>query len=879
MKIYPLVATSRPNYKQSSGSVNSGMTCCLDNGDKSVASYSSDNLKSNYLVPLSFTTKILPKMISFGAESDIKPDDTKKVEQIEIYTESIGFYSPATIGNGAKYTYYDDTADDLSILMGADKDVILAHQEGVSLDLLVNSLYKGIQKGKYDKSGLYKGATALLTINVSDAVTDGLPLTDIVAGLAKSDRSALSKVVFIDDMELFTNYLIAKKIPPQYYFAALHKNNPSVHFVGMVPKKMLEPKTQEQLLKGERPFDKSVLGNMQELQFDGLSAKDTKELLKKDPSLVNDILYKYYNVDLGISDKAIDSLVTQTSTKINSAFPNKALKVLDLIAASKLLDLKNKTYGDSIQIKEPDIKKFFVEHSDLIKSLDSKNDSQFQVAENVTTNFSDVGGLESLKENISDGILSYIKDPKKYLATGQKAPKGILMYGEPGTGKTLIARAVAGEANVPFIAVSGSDFVQKYVGVGAQRVRELFTMARQAAANSEQKTAIIFIDEIDAFAKKRSAEGREGFSESESTLNQLLVEMDGFNNKDSKVKVIIMAATNREDTLDPALKRPGRFDDTLEVPAPSRNESSRLEILKVHSKGKTFESAESREKVLAEAAKLTKGMTGAEIAAVMDKATKFVNKRDNNKFLTYDDVVEGYLQVMAGPIKKSELSEKDKKATVRHEGGHAVLFSTLKHSDISFITLDERGNFLGAVYHEPLKDQPNFKSVLYTIASLYAGGLAEPGFESEGHAAGVHSDLKEVTKMIDTAVTKWGLGINTPAISIADNENGMRQVYDKEIKKDYKIYSEAGMKISKLVVDFHKEFLDEYLKLYEENAGKGGNNFSGEKFNELRDQWLIDSGKIKELPALEKKIDSVVLNAQYANNKLAKLTGKRKFSY
>ncbi len=279
--------------------------------------------------------------------------------------------------------------------------------------------------------------------------------------------------------------------------------------------------------------------------------------------------------------------------------------------------------------------------------------------------FKDVAGADEEKEELKE-VVDFLKEPKKFTELGARIPKGVLLVGPPGTGKTLLAKAVAGEAGVPFFSISGSDFVEMYVGVGASRVRDLFDTAKKSAP------AIIFIDEIDAVGRHRGAGLGGGHDEREQTLNQLLVEMDGFGNNDG---VIVMAATNRPDILDPALLRPGRFDRQVTVNYP--DVKGREEILKVHAKGKSFEEHVDF-RVIAHS---TAGFTGADLENLLNEAA-LLTARKNKKFIGMDEIEEATIKVIVGPAKKSKvISDYDKRITAVHEAGHAVVSYFLKHHD------------------------------------------------------------------------------------------------------------------------------------------------------------------------------------------------------
>lgn len=775
-------------------------------------------------------------------------------------------------------SYYNETVNSLVIELGANKNVLMPQEEGVDEDLMLRKFVGNIKEGNYERNGLPKD-TKVHIFDAVDLLRDKIKPGQVIATLSK--QSDERQVVFIKNFVAFVNETKDGLADPVDYFSRALDNK--VHMVGLLSKEDYEKIANPS--KG--PFDvppvkPELISRMTKVDFDGLTPQDTKKLLKEDARYTIRVLNRYKGQKLQVSPQAIDEIVDKSASSLKGAFPDKALRVLDLIAAAKLADYPHgeaKKASRDNKITTADVKRFFADHNDLLATL-KPTKGQFMVAENVKTKLSDVGGIKSIKEILQDGILAYIKDPKKYTATGQPAPKGIILHSTPGTGKTLLARAIAGESKTPFIAASGSEFVEQYVGVGPKRVRELFAAAHKAAAASENKTAIIFIDEIDAIGGKRTG-GSGGSQEREATLNQLLTEMDGFNNKESKTKVIVIAATNRLDILDDALTRPGRFDDKVEVPSAANDEEARREILEIHAKKKNFDTAEAKAKVLEGAAKITEGMSGAEIAGLMTKAAKVAGKRPENNKITYDDIVEGYLQTVAGPITPgNDGKNKEMCATiVRHEGGHAILIDTLSalpnyKEKIAFITLDPRGDFLGAVFHhKATKSLSNFESAIASAAVSYAGGLAEPGYSKDGHSGGVSSDFRNVHKVITNSIKTWGLGINTPQMAIPEG-SPEEKMYEAEIKKDIAIFSNASQKIAKLVIEFHKPFLDEYVENYKANAGKGGNNLSGEAFSQMRQEWLQKTGKDKQVPALMKEITGIIESARQTQPEQEGFTGK-----
>ena len=366
------------------------------------------------------------------------------------------------------------------------------------------------------------------------------------------------------------------------------------------------------------------------------------------------------------------------------------------------------------------------------------------------TTFADVAGADEAVEELHE-IKDFLQNPAKYQALGAKIPKGVLLYGPPGTGKTLLARAVAGEAGVPFYSISGSDFVEMFVGVGASRVRDLF---EQAKANAP---AIVFVDEIDAVGRHRGAGLGGGHDEREQTLNQLLVEMDGF---DTKGGVILIAATNRPDILDPALLRPGRFDRQIAVDRPDME--GRKAILRVHAKGKPFTPDVDLDSV----ARRTPGFTGADLANVINEAA-LLTARNDKRAITNDSLEESIDRVIAGPERRTRvMSDHEKKITAYHEGGHALVAWALPHSaPVHKVTILSRGRSLGHTLVLPTEDKyTQTRSEMIDTLAYALGGRAAEELVFHEPTTGAGNDIEKATTLARAMVTQYGMSAKLGAV-------------------------------------------------------------------------------------------------------------------
>ena len=401
--------------------------------------------------------------------------------------------------------------------------------------------------------------------------------------------------------------------------------------------------------------------------------------------------------------------------------------------------------------------------------------------------FDDVAGADEEKEELQE-IVDFLKNPEKFTEIGARIPHGLLLVGPPGTGKTLLARAVAGEAGVQFLSISGSDFVEMYVGVGAGRVRDLFEQARKIAP------AIVFIDEIDAVGRKRGSGLGGGHDEKEQTLNQLLVEMDGFTRSEG---VIVLAATNRPDILDPALLRPGRFDRQIHVGRP--DVKGREEILKVHAKDKKLDASVNLKTV----ARSTAGFTGADLSNLLNEAAILAARADR-PVLTMEDMNEALMKITAGPAKKSRVqTRKDLKETAVHEAGHAVaMYNLPTHDPVRQITIVPRGQSLGATWYLPKDDSSNLtRNEMYEqIVSLLGGRVAEALFLGD-ISVGASNDIDRATKLAKDMVARYGMCEKLGTVSYLDGG----EVF---IGRDYQTTKSYSEKVAGIIDDEVRALID-----------------------------------------------------------------------
>lgn len=449
----------------------------------------------------------------------------------------------------------------------------------------------------------------------------------------------------------------------------------------------------------------------------------------------------------------------------------------------------------------------------MFRNIRGQGRGIFQVGENKAklydqtkekTTFEDVAGLEGAKEEVME-IVDYLKDPGRYRELGAKSPKGVLLVGPPGTGKTLIARAIAGEAGVPFFSMSGSDFMEMFVGVGASRVRNLFKDAKK------KSPSIIFIDELDSIGRHRGAGLGGGHDEREQTLNQMLSELDGFEQNDSTV---VIAATNRPDILDPALLRPGRFDRQVAISMPTKSE--RQQILQVHARKKPMDPQVDLEAV----ANRTVGFSGAELQNLLNEAALQAARR-RSKSISDEDIDAARDRLIMGIERKSlKMSEKERRITAFHEAGHAIIAQLLPNTDpVTKVTIIPRGQGLGLTWTEPAEERYNWsREYLEDALCMVLGGRAAEMIEFGSMTSGAANDLKRATETARQMVAMWGMSDDLAHIALGE---GDRNVFlGEQLSKQRSYSEETAREIDQAVIEILRDAYNRAETLLKENRSK-----------------------------------------------------------
>ncbi len=493
-----------------------------------------------------------------------------------------------------------------------------------------------------------------------------------------------------------------------------------------------------------------------------------------------------------------------------------------------------------------------------------KSRAKLVTKETPTVTFADVAGADEALEELAE-IKEFLQDPAKFQAIGARIPKGVLLYGPPGTGKTLLARAVAGEAGAPFYSISGSDFVEMFVGVGASRVRDLFTQAK------ENSPAIIFIDEIDAVGRHRGAGMGGGNDEREQTLNQMLVEMDGF---EANQNVIVIAATNRPDILDPALLRPGRFDRQIGVDAPDMR--GRQRILEVHAKGKPL----SKNVDLEVVARKTPGFTGADLANVLNEAA-LLTARSNAQLIDNRALDEAIDRVIAGPQRRTRvMKDREKLITAYHEGGHALAAAAMNHSDpVTKITILPRGKALGYTMVMPLDDKYSVtRNELQDQLTYAMGGRVAEEIVFHDPTTGASNDIQKATGIARKMVTEYGMTTRVGPVKVGNESSEMfvardvgrsreySEVIAEQVDEEVRALIEQAHNEAYLVLSENRDILDRLaLALLEEETLD--HHQVAEIFRDVRKlperpQWLSSEDRpVSVLPPVEVPRQALAANA------------------
>ncbi|MEW5818687.1 MAG: AAA family ATPase [Cyanobacteriota bacterium] len=777
--------------------------------------------------------------------------------------ESLNTY--ATHGHLFNFQHYHQKAKAVANVVSSGKNANFIFPRGTKPEYIAHTFASMLNKGEFKDLTPDNTEVTVWDMNKMLVENSGNPPKDLLKLSQDSAKDGKHRVVFIKD---FHYMLMLNNFNAASFFNS-GKLGDNVHVIGLTQDDIMKELT-EPMMGKKKSIELSWQNAFEEISIMPPSPKQAKEMLLKDSRLVYGVLADYPG-NVTINEDAVEKLVDVAVTSRKGALPGKALDLLDLVTAAKF---NQKGKVDTIT------KKDVVDYLSLypeFRQAATSDGGKFALIADTGIKMKDVGGAAQAKDVVEE-LLDFIKNPDMFAKTGAKIPKGILLSGTPGNGKTYLAKAIAGEAGVPFISVSGSEFVEKYVGVGASRVREVFEFARnQARALAEpgkKGTAIIFIDEFDALGRKRGTDNGGGGREAEQTLNQLLVEMDGLNNNDN-VNIIVLAATNRPDLLDDALtERPGRFDHKINVPNPANDPQARYEILSIHARSKKIDG--DREQVLKEVADRTSGSSGARLADIINKAC-IIAAKDGREALTVDDLIEAKLESIAGRINKTNKPSWYRELVVAHECGHALTRQVLlnmakekwhKGREIDTITTDSRGDFGGAVFSMPGENETTtFESLFTELVSGYGGYSVEKGKYGMKGSWGISSDLKQTKELAVRAVTQMGMGPKTGLDIPLDN--GLTP----ENREDVKLLVGAAAKVSDLIVDFHKDFLEQYVNTYKTNAGKGGNNLSGNEFKTKLANWYKESGRLEQLKQLEKQISEIMLNTQKGETEKRKKIG------
>lgn len=763
------------------------------------------------------------------------------------------------------FEHYRHKADVVGTLVSAGRNGNFVYDRGARPEFIAHKFTNMLKAGEFKNLNTTNTETFMWDMNkimTGDKPEDTINKIKEFAVMSQKDNK--HRVIFIKD---FPQLLSIEDLNANTLFSSERLGN-KVHIIGLTENKILKELTDPvQGVKKARSLQWQ--NHFEEISATAPSPKQCKELLKADPRVIHNLTADYKEGGIMVEQEAIDKAVDIAVTSRQGDLPGKALDLLDLIIGTKCTKEENVE-----KITANDVMTYLKSFPDFKQAPTSAGGS-FTIEADTGIRMKDVGGAKQAKEVVEE-VLDFIHNPDKYTKAGAKMPKGILLSGTPGNGKTHMAKAIAGEAGVPFIAVSGSEFVEEYVGVGASRVRELFKFAReqaQALAEPGKKgTAIIFIDEFDALGKKRGSGSGGGDREAEQTLNQLLVEMDGMSGSDN-VNIMVLAATNRPELLDDALvERPGRFDHKIDVPDPSRDTEARYEILEIHAKNKEFEG--DRKEILTELADRTSGCSGARLSDIINKASFNAAKEGRYK-LNIDDLIEAKLESTAGRVTSITNPEWAQKMTIAHECGHALTSQVIQNittdvwklgSEIDIITNQPRGKSLGAVYFKPSENtEATFESQFASMISGYGGHAVEKAFYGMTGSWGISQDLKQSKEAAIRCVTKMGLGPKT-GLDIPLDDKQLSQ----ENRDDIKLFIKQAARISHKIVEFHKPFIKEYLVKHAD-----GSNLSNKDFQTELNAWYeAQPGRKEQFTQLAQEIHDITEATKKGKTNIQRTTKK-----
>lgn len=878
----------------------------------SVSSYSTNQLKANYMPVISFGSATATPKTGLEAEPQKKelpnPAEVRKRLLSQLPYDSsyvVGNLSPKERLEGH---FYDKLADDLAIILTSNKDGLLIAEPGVSPEIFAQKFEERIAHGEYQKLGFEPKDTDVVYIedpiafsttscmetaiketadsellkmfgdgNVGTLFIDTSGVKNngnyFLHGLEKLDASCgdRTKVVIVRDFDkvlgAMGDFFHGRSL--QVHFMNKYQN---LHIVGVIDQRELEsPKEVSVLIPSQSSRQKNLLTHVRgfpQLPLRGLSVPETQEFLRRNPSFYFRFLDKYKPCYLDVSSAALRRII-ETAAKdsgTDMALPSSALLLLDRVAAAKLQATRVQNPRAVWRITSADVERYKARHKDLV-NISKNPDVKIEIVEDISTTMDDIAGLGAAKEKFED-IFEYIKNPKKFLSGGRKEPGGVLLTGEPGTGKTELARAVVGEVkkrtgqDIPFFRMS--DFGNNYINSAAMAMNQSYEEAREYCRRIGVKVGIMFIDEADKIGRKISANPSAGQSEDNKATNALKEHLDGMDSKASDIRIITIAATNHPEVLDESLLRPSRFK-VINCPIPL-DKATVEQLLHIHAKNKPFANETEKKQLLSELADYVRGLNGDQMTEILDEATRLALKAD--KKIGRKELVDGLFQTLYGSRIHRDYILEDRLITVAHEWGHAI--NTPSHRRLVAILNESRDipriGAANALCHFAPKIadvHETFDTVIDTIAGLYGGGEAEK-LLSPAHASGVSNDYSKISETIDDAVTKCNLGIYTPARSFYRQDDEpieyMFEQYGSELKADNELFAETGQRISRLRVQAYKDLaINTYLRENREAILKGndGKNYLGYEFDEMVDRWLKDSGMIKAKPVLDNGITAI----------------------
>jgi len=830
--------------------------------------------------------------LSFGARK-------KQPELPEFFSDML---AEQDLAEQIRLKSYDRTASLIAQNVFKGKSTIALYQKGAMQALVANSFAQNLADGKYKNIGMTKDNTEVYFLNSGEAaeVASSSIETNVqerIKNEGEGNRSTiyeeeLNKPILdtVNISQFFSkktekgnkNIIVFVSDPEKFMFSSYGDSMKMVYFVEAPPEEKSEKTPLISLIKNE---DEGIISkgknNLPQVAKNILNFAPETEILDlplvgapETKSFLNKYMSRLYVLPEGVKiPPSTINYAVDVTKKREGAYPDKALKLIESSLPAALLEKKIKPGAKSVIITPKNIDKAVNDFPEAFEPEIDFEEKPYNLTLDTKTKLSDIGGIGFEEKNIRETLINKIQK-KKTTKSDVYPPSNILITGASGSGKTLLAKAIAGETQTPFIHVSAVKlFNMMYMSMISKSpqefdIKDIFDFAKETAHDSDNKTAIIFIDDLDVMVDKYNKLVHPMLEEKnikDIYLSNLLKQVKSIDNKNSDINLVVIGSCKYPELMQDEFNKTGVFNERICAPDNRLSKETRLATLNLFTKGKNFESDEEKKYVISETARVTDGASGAELKTVVEKADKLVKKRPDNKFITINDMLGALLEMESGPITQTDRTESENKATIKHELGHAVVLKALinkskekwqKPNEIGFITFDPRGYYGAAVYLDKGQDKVlTFDSLINEIAGSFGGSAVEKQLFKGRSTEGPYFDLEHINTLAEVGVKKLNLGHHTGPMSNAD-------LYKAENKKDITAIVRTGEKIADLIVDFHKDFIEEYGNECADNLGKAGNTLSAKVFDERYNQWLDKDNRRKKLELVNAKVEVLIDSAR-----------------